>query len=119
MSCHSPFCIQWQTHARFSCALPDPNSCADKSRVPALFCPGCRYSSAMTKLSKGEWEGEVKFLHALHVGYILFIVYFAGIKSVSDFVAANLSFLKRSFIQDLGRWPVLCLLEYRNYHLSG
>jgi len=36
----------------------------------------------MVKLSKGKWDGEVRFLHTLYVAYILFILYFAGIKSV-------------------------------------
>lgn len=73
----------------------------------------------MIKLSKGKLEGEVRVLHTLYVGYILFILYFAGIKSLSEFVAANLNYLKCSLIQVMGKRPILCLLEYQNYHLSG
>lgn len=73
----------------------------------------------MIKLSKGKWEFEVRFLHTLYVGYILFILYFAGMKSLSEFVVANLNYLKCSLLQIMGKWPILCLLEYQNYHLSG
>lgn len=114
MSRHSVLlCIPLQTRARFPRVSPDLNSCADKRRVPALLCPGCPpSSSAMIKLPEGKWEGEGRFLHALCVAYILFILYFAGIKSVSVFVAANLNYLKRGLNQGVGKCPAPCLLEY-------